>query len=83
MCGEIALLRQATTSVSRQHLEDACALLFSERLLGVCVAIADGAPAPKLALRVAAQLAVGATSGADAAAGLMFALFECGSLARR
>jgi hypothetical protein len=78
MCTGVEGLRFATTSVSSQHLDDACALLFSERLSDLCVAIAVGAPAPRLASRVSAQLAVGATSGADAAAGLMFALFDCG-----
>jgi Protein of unknown function (DUF2877) len=77
MCTGVGGLRFATTSVSSQHLDDACALVFSERLSDLCVAIAVGAPAPKLASRVSAQLAVGATSGADAAAGLMFALFDC------
>jgi hypothetical protein len=75
-------LRSATTAVSSQHLDDACALMFSEHLSDLCVAIATGAPAPALAARVAAQLEVGATSGADAAAGLMFALFHCGSIDR-
>jgi Protein of unknown function (DUF2877) len=78
MCSGIRRLRFATTSVSSQHLDDACALMFSERLSDLCTAIAAGAPPPVLAARVAAQLAVGATSGADAAAGLMFALFYCG-----
>ena len=83
MCAGVADVRHTTTSVSRQHLEDACALLFSRRLSDVCVAIAQGESKPELALRVSAQIAVGATSGADAAAGLMFALFECGSMGRR
>jgi hypothetical protein len=78
----ISRLRFATTSVSRQHLDDACALMFSERLSDLCVAIAVGAPAPTLASRLSAQLAVGATSGADAAAGLTFGLFDCGSTDR-
>jgi uncharacterized protein DUF2877 len=81
-CTRVEGLRFATTSVSSQHLDDACALLFSERLSDLCVAIAVGAPAPRLASRVSAQLAVGATSGADAAAGLMFALFDCGPIDR-
>ncbi len=70
-------LRRATTSISAQHLADACALMFSEHLSELCLAIAQGAPRAVLAERVAAQLAVGATSGADAAAGLLFALRHC------
>jgi Protein of unknown function (DUF2877) len=77
MCSEIGRLRFATTSVSSQHLDDACASMFSERLSDLCVAIAGGAPSRTLASRLSAQLAVGATSGADAAAGLMFGLFDC------
>jgi hypothetical protein len=69
-------LRGRTTSVSAQHLDDACALMFSERLSDLCVAIALGSPEPVLATKLSAQLAVGATSGADAAAGLMFAVFD-------
>jgi hypothetical protein len=79
MCAEVRFLRDATTQVGRQHLSDACALQFSERLSDVCTAIASGAPMHTLAGRLTAQLAVGATSGADAAAGLMLALFACGS----
>jgi hypothetical protein len=82
MCTGIEGLRFATTTVSSQHLDDVCVLMFSERLSDLCVAIAVGAPAPRLASRVSAQLAVGATSGADAAAGLMFALFDCGTIDR-
>lgn len=82
VCAEIRGLRSATTSVSSQHLDDACALMFSERLSDLGVAIATGAPALVVAARVAAQLGVGATSGADAAAGLMFALFHCGAIDR-
>ena len=74
----VEALSHATTPVSRQHLADACALMFSERLSEVCVAIASGASRPALQSSLAAQLAVGATSGADAAAGLIFALFDCG-----
>jgi Protein of unknown function (DUF2877) len=70
-------LRGKTTSISAQHLDDACALMFSERLSDLCVAIALGSPEPVLAAKLSAQLAVGATSGADAAAGLMFAVFDC------
>lgn len=77
LCAGIAPLGSATSSVSRQHLEDACALAFSERLADLCLAIGEAAPAPRLACAVAAQVQVGASSGADAAAGLMFALFDC------
>jgi hypothetical protein len=77
LCAGIESLASATTSVSRQHLADACALAFSERLSNLCLAIGDAAPAPRLASAAAAQIAVGASSGADAAAGLMFTLFNC------
>jgi hypothetical protein len=83
MCIGIEQLRHATTSVSSQHLDDACALMFSERLSDLCVAIARGAPPTALDMRLRAQLAVGATSGADAAAGLMFALFHRTSIDRQ
>jgi hypothetical protein len=79
MCAGIEKLSWATTPISRAHLADACALMFSERLSAVCVAIATGASRSVFESSMAAQLAVGATSGADAAAGLMFALFNCGS----
>jgi hypothetical protein len=77
ICSGIDLLSNATTSVSQQHLRDACALVFSERLSDLCVSIALGAPKLRLVSLVAAQVAVGASSGTDAAAGLIFALFEC------
>lgn len=77
ICGGIDGLRQATTSVSCQHLGDACALMFSEHLSALCVAIAVAAPRPTLVERVSAQVAVGASSGLDAAAGLLFALLDC------
>jgi len=77
LCAGIAPLGCATTSVSRQHLEDACALAFSERLSDLCLAIGDAASAAALRSAVAAQMQVGASSGADAAAGVMFALFDC------
>lgn len=82
ICAGIAPLGSATTSVSRQHLEDACALAFSERLSDLCLAIGEAAPGPGLASAVAAQVQVGASSGADAAAGLMFALFDCAPAVR-
>jgi len=77
LCAGIPPLASATTGVSRQHLEDACALEFSERLADLCLAIAAGAGSPLFARRVDTQLQVGATSGADAAAGLVFALRDC------
>jgi Protein of unknown function (DUF2877) len=77
VCAVINGLRAKTTSISAQHLDDACALMFSERLSDLCVAIALGSPERVLAAKLSAQLAVGATSGADAAAGLMFAVFDC------
>ena len=80
MCAGIENLAQATTCVSRAHLRDACAKMFSERLSDLCVAIAKGEPAAILEAHVASQVAVGASSGADAAAGLMFALPPCGPI---
>jgi len=82
LCAGIAPLGSATTSVSRQHLEDACALAFSERLSDLCLAIGTAAPAAALKSAVAAQLQVGASSGADAAAGVLFALFDCSAAPR-
>src|SRR5262249_17823350 len=76
ICHGVERLAQATTFVSRQHLRDACALMFSERLSDLCVAIAFGEPQPVLASRVTAQIAIGASSGADAAGGLIFALWN-------
>jgi hypothetical protein len=73
---EVAALAGATTPISRQHLTDACNLMFSERLSDVCVAIASGGSPSELKSLLAAQVAVGATSGADAAAGLIFVLVE-------
>jgi hypothetical protein len=72
-------LSGSTTPISRAHLQDATAGEFSELLSDVCFALASGAPEAKLAESLSRQLAVGATSGADAAAGLMFALFDCSS----
>jgi hypothetical protein len=73
----IDALRHATTTVSCQHLGDACALMFSERLSDLCCAIAVATPGSTLAALVRAQASVGASSGADAAAGLLFALLAC------
>ncbi len=73
VCDSLAGLRDATTQVSWQHLDDARALAFSERLGDLAVAIAQPGAADVHA-RLDAQLAVGATSGADAAAGLLAAL---------
>jgi hypothetical protein len=74
VCADLGPLRAATTPLSWQHLDDARALLFSERLSDLGVAIARCAPAATLRARIDAQLAAGATSGADAAAGLIAAL---------
>lgn len=62
----------ATTLISRQHLSDACHLQFAQPLAELAVAIATGA-ADMLA-RLNAAFAVGAHSGADGVAGLLFAL---------
>jgi hypothetical protein len=74
VCADLGALRTATTPLSWQHLEDARALLFSERLSDLGIAIARCAPATLLRTRIDAQLAVGASSGGDAAAGLIAAL---------
>lgn len=74
VCADLEPLRSATTPTSREYLDDARALLFSERLCDLAVAITACAPVETLAERVDAQLAVGASSGADAAAGLIAAL---------
>jgi hypothetical protein len=74
VCARIGALQSATTPISWQHLDDARSLSFSERLSDLAVAIARRAPEPILTARVEAQLVVGATSGADAAAGLVVAL---------
>jgi hypothetical protein len=76
----LLVLGNGTTPISRQHLRDAATGEFSELLSDVCFALASGAPAAELAETLSRQLAVGATSGADAAAGLMFAMFDCSSL---
>jgi Protein of unknown function (DUF2877) len=76
MCRGVESLAHATTFVSRQHLRDACALMFSERLSDLSVAIALGETRSVLAARVVAQIAVGASSGADAAGGLISALSD-------
>ena len=62
----------ATTLISRQHLSDACHLQFAQPLAELAVAIAAGA-ADVLA-GLSAALAVGAKSGADGVAGLLFGL---------
>ena len=72
----MAPLQRKTPLISWQHLDDARALMFSERLTDLCLTIAQAAPAPVLVACLDAQLAVGASSGADAAAGLLFALRE-------
>jgi hypothetical protein len=80
LCARVEDLASRTTIVSREHLHDATASMFSERLSDLCIAIARSAPRSSLASLVAAQVAVGASSGADAAAGLIFALFDCDAL---
>ncbi|HEX4407569.1 MAG TPA: DUF2877 domain-containing protein [Xanthobacteraceae bacterium] len=76
MCEGVADRRHATTTVSAQHLDDACQLQFSERLSNLCIAIGRDRSDTDLRALIDAQLAIGATSGADAAAGLMFALSD-------
>jgi hypothetical protein len=73
-------LSDGTTPISRQHLRDATAGEFSELLSDVCFALVSGAPGAELGATLSRQLSVGATSGADAAAGLIFALLDCSSL---
>ena len=80
MAAGIGSMSEATTAVSRQHIADACAFEFSERLSDLCIALCERASLPiLLESRLALQFAVGATSGADAAAGLAFALRVCAS----
>jgi hypothetical protein len=74
MATGINSMSEATTPFSAQHIADACAFEFSERLSDLCMALCQHAPFPILGSRLVAQLAIGATSGADAAAGLAFAL---------
>lgn len=62
----------ATTRVSRQHLSDAFVLEFAQPLAALAGALANGDEDVVEHLRAA--LAVGAHSGADAAAGLLLAL---------
>jgi hypothetical protein len=76
----MALVSNGTTPISRQHLQDAIKREFSERLSDVCFALASGAPQAGLSECLSRQLSVGATSGADAVAGLMFALVDCSSM---
>jgi hypothetical protein len=76
MCEGVAVARHATTVVSAQHLDDACHLCFSERLSNLCLAIGRGLPDAALSALIDRQLAIGASSGADAAAGLFFALAD-------
>src|SRR5262249_51641327 len=78
ICRGVENLAHTTTFVSPQHLRDGCAFMFCERVSDRCVCVALGEPKCTLARHVAAQIAVGASAGADAAAGLMFALLECG-----
>lgn len=68
----VSELRALTHPVSAQHLEDACQLRFSERLADFAAGLASGEPLWREPLR--RLLAVGHSSGADAAAGLLTAL---------
>jgi len=70
-----------TTLISRQHLSDACRLLFAQPLAELAVAIA--AAAADVPARLNAALAVGAHSGADGVAGLLFGLEPWRSPGRR
>jgi len=78
MCDGISARRHVTTMVSAQHLDDASYLCFSEHLSNLCVAIAGDGCDSLLCTFIAAQLSIGATSGADGVAGLMFALSDVG-----
>jgi uncharacterized protein DUF2877 len=62
----------ATTLISRQHLSDACHLQFAQPLAELAVAITVGAA--DVLSKLEAALAVGASSGADGVAGLLFGL---------
>jgi hypothetical protein len=75
----LLLLSNGTAPISRQHLRDATKGEFSELLSDVCFALTSGTREAELAEGLSKQLSVGATSGADALAGLMFALFDCSS----
>lgn len=68
----VAALRSRTHPVSAQYLNDACQLRFSERLADFAAGLAEGEPLWREPLR--RLLAVGHSSGADAAAGLLTAL---------
>jgi hypothetical protein len=68
----VSAQRSCTHPVSAQHLEDACQLRFSERLADFAAGLASGEPLWREPLR--RLLAVGHSSGADAAAGLLTAL---------
>jgi hypothetical protein len=70
--GRVSALRSRTHPVSAQHLEDACQLRFSERLADFAAGLASGEPLWREPLR--RLLAVGHSSGADAATGLLTAL---------
>jgi hypothetical protein len=61
-----------TTPISRQHLEDACALQFSRPLAELAVSLARGQSDVPTKLRAA--LAVGATSGIEGVRGLLLAV---------
>jgi hypothetical protein len=70
----LRVLADGTTVLARQHLLDACALLPSEPLDDLVLAMAEAADRATLEGRLGRLLAVGASSGGDAAAGLVLAL---------
>jgi hypothetical protein len=75
LAGIVAALRPqfpGTTPVSRQHLEDACALQFSRPLAELAISLARGESDVPTKLRAA--LAVGATSGIEGVRGLLLAV---------
>jgi hypothetical protein len=70
----LRMLAGGTTALARQHLLDACALLPSEPLDDLVLAVAEAAHGATLEGRLGRLLAMGASSGGDAAAGLVLAL---------
>lgn len=62
----------ATTLISRQHLSDACHLQFAQPLAELAIAIGTGSA--EVLSKLDAALAIGASSGADGVAGLLFGL---------
>jgi hypothetical protein len=72
LCRGVNDARVATTPISQQHLSDACHLHFAQPLAELAVAIASGVA--DVTPELTAALAVGAHSGTDGVAGLLFAL---------